>query len=86
MKGPKLDRTQKVGSYAPNRLELFDMHGNVWQWCSDLYHAAHPAQHRVIRGGSWNNQARNCRSAYRNRNAPGNRNNNLGFRVVLVSP
>jgi hypothetical protein len=38
----------------------------------------------VIRGGSWNNPAGNCRSAYRNRNEPGNRNNNLGFRLVLL--
>ena len=39
---------------------------------------------RVNRGGSWNNNADNCRSAYRNRNDPSNRNNNLGFRVCLV--
>ena len=39
---------------------------------------------RVNRGGSWNNNARNCRSANRNRNNPGNRNNNLGFRLVLA--
>jgi len=39
---------------------------------------------RVIRGGSWNNSARNCRSAYRNGNDPGNRRNNLGFRLVLA--
>ncbi|MBF0452797.1 MAG: SUMF1/EgtB/PvdO family nonheme iron enzyme [Candidatus Magnetomorum sp.] len=38
---------------------------------------------RVVRGGSWNNNARNCRSANRNRNEPGNRNNNLGFRLVF---
>ena len=40
---------------------------------------------RVVRGGSWNNSARNCRSAYRNRRQPGNRNRNQGFRVCLVS-
>ncbi|MGH9839081.1 MAG: SUMF1/EgtB/PvdO family nonheme iron enzyme [Blastocatellia bacterium] len=38
---------------------------------------------RVLRGGSWNNNGRNCRSANRNRNGPGNRNNNIGFRVVV---
>ncbi|MCI5126486.1 MAG: hypothetical protein D3925_18915 [Candidatus Electrothrix sp. AR5] len=41
-----------------------------------------PGENRVIRGGSWNNKARNCRSAYRNRNEPDNRNDNLGFRCV----
>ena len=40
----------------------------------------------VLRGGSWNNNPRNCRSAYRNNNAPDNRNNNIGFRVVFVLP
>ncbi|TAF11300.1 MAG: hypothetical protein EAZ77_01080 [Nostocales cyanobacterium] len=42
-------------------------------------------QLRLLRGGSWNNNARNCRSANRNRNARDNRNNNLGFRVVVSS-
>ncbi|NJM47317.1 MAG: SUMF1/EgtB/PvdO family nonheme iron enzyme [Alkalinema sp. RU_4_3] len=40
----------------------------------------------LLRGGSWNNNPRNCRSAYRNHNSPDNRNNNLGFRVVCVFP
>ncbi|MEO8496530.1 MAG: SUMF1/EgtB/PvdO family nonheme iron enzyme [Planctomycetota bacterium] len=40
---------------------------------------------RVVRGGSWNNNARNCRAAYRNRRRPGNRNRNQGFRVCLIS-
>ncbi|RXK85136.1 hypothetical protein EST62_07590 [Chlorobaculum sp. 24CR] len=39
---------------------------------------------RVLRGGSWNNNARNCRSAYRDNDNPGNRNNNVGFRLVFV--
>ncbi|MCB0594791.1 MAG: SUMF1/EgtB/PvdO family nonheme iron enzyme [Phaeodactylibacter sp.] len=40
--------------------------------------------HRVVRGGSWNENARNCRIAFRNRNEPDNRNNNIGFRLVFV--
>ena len=44
------------------------------------------AANRVNRGGSWNNAARNCRSANRNRNSPDNRNNNLGFRVAAAQP
>ncbi|MFI5386957.1 MAG: DUF4058 family protein [Fimbriimonadales bacterium] len=44
------------------------------------------ASHRVIRGGSWNNNPRNCRPANRNRNTPENRNNNLGFRVAAAQP
>jgi formylglycine-generating enzyme required for sulfatase activity len=46
---------------------------------------AERGSNRVIRGGSWINNARNCRSANRNRNAPDNRNNNVGFRVLLLS-
>ena len=46
--------------------------------------AAIMGSNRVIRGGSWNNNAQNCRSANRNNNDPGNRNNNVGFRLVFV--
>ena len=53
-KGPYLGRTTKVGSYPPNKLGLYDMHGNVWQWCEDLYDPTGPlALARVLRGGSW---------------------------------
>jgi len=81
-KGPYLNRTTKVGSYRPNKLGLYDMHGNLWQWCSDLYDAAGSV--RVIRGGSWNYIGRICRAAERDKFAPSNRHNLLGFRLARV--
>jgi len=50
-----------------------------------LFLRRHPrASNRMIRGGNWNNNARNCRSAYRNNNTPDNRNNNIGFRLAAA--
>jgi formylglycine-generating enzyme required for sulfatase activity len=99
-KGPYLERTTTVGSYQPNPLGLYDMHGNVWEWCSDWYDAAYyqrsptqdpqgpesdPDNCRVLRGGSWLSIGRNCRAASRFRFDPGGRNRYFGFRVVLVA-
>ena len=82
-KGPYLGRPTKVGSYAPNKLGLYDMHGNVLQWCADLYVPS--ALNRVIRGGSWAVRAENCRPANRVRGGgPGFLNGVLGFRVARV--
>jgi len=81
-KGPYLQRTTKVGSYAPNKLGLYDMHGNVWQWCEDLWEKGGSV--RVNRGGSWRLAGIFCRAAARNWRAPSYRGSLLGFRLARV--
>jgi WD40 repeat protein/formylglycine-generating enzyme required for sulfatase activity len=82
-KGPWLERTCKVGSYRPNAVGLFDMHGNVWEWCSDRYEYEGSRDFRVRRGGSWGDGGESCRSAIRLRRAPDDHRWNLGFRVAI---
>ena len=84
--GKGLKRTCKVGSYKANRLGLYDMHGNVWEWCDDLFDPTDPkaASHRVRRGGSWIYDAACCRAAFREAFPPSPRYNNLGLRVARV--
>ncbi len=82
-KGPHLGRPAKVGSYAANKLGLYDMHGNVSQWCEDLYD--NTGADRVIRGGSWDlGGGRICRAADRAGFAPSIRVSVLGFRLARV--
>ena len=81
-KGPDLGRTTKVGSYAPNKVGLYDMHGNVWQWCEDVWEKGGSA--RLIRGGSWFNDGTYCRAAERYWHVPANRDYRLGFRLARI--
>jgi sulfatase modifying factor 1 len=98
-KGEQLDRTCKVGSYKPNKWGLFDVHGNVWEWCADWYGEKYyqdspkkdpsgPAggTRRVFRGGSWAAIGRNCRSAHRTSGVPTLRATYVGFRVAMTRP
>ena len=78
-RGPNLERTCAVGSYPPNPFGLYDMHGNVDEWCSDVHGNHYDGYGRMLRGGSWWFGARFCRAAYTA--DPGSRNCS-GFRVA----
>jgi formylglycine-generating enzyme required for sulfatase activity len=83
-KGPWLERTCKVGSYKPNGFGLYDMHGNVWEWCANNY--AKDDEALVRRGGCWGTPGEDCRSATRRRRVPDDHRWNLGFRVATSIP
>jgi formylglycine-generating enzyme required for sulfatase activity len=81
-KGPFLGRTTKVGSYVPNQLGLYDMHGNVGQWTATVLRNQDPL--RVYRGGSYIATGSVCRAAFQAAERGVSRNSYIGFRLVRV--
>lgn len=97
-KGQYREQTTEVGSFPPNAFGLYDMHGNVWEWCLDGWHTFDPngsaddnirrlsGQKKSLRGGSWFYLPANCRSAYRLTYPFHSRTDDIGFRVICSSP
>ena len=88
-----------MGSFAPNAFGLYEMHGNVWEWCQDAWHGNYNGAPtdgsawetggnvaRVVRGGSWDGFPALARSAARHGYAPDGRSGSFGFRVLCSSP
>ncbi|GAX35757.1 bifunctional serine/threonine-protein kinase/formylglycine-generating enzyme family protein [Nodularia sp. NIES-3585] len=97
-KGEYRDQTTNVGNFPPNSFGLHDMHGNIFEWCQDIYNSSYQgapidgtpwldgsdSNIKPLRGGSWNSYAWNCRSAPRGRVGLAHRSYVVGFRLVCV--
>ncbi|HAZ47599.1 MAG TPA: Sulphatase-modifying factor protein [Cyanobacteria bacterium UBA11369] len=98
-KGVDRQETTPVDSFPPNAFGLYDMHGNVWEWCADVWHDNYYGaptdgsawdkngnnRYRLVRGGSWYDTPKSCRSANRCASESISKVNNCGFRLVAVS-
>lgn len=98
--GNREQATTEVGKFPPNEFGLYDMHGNVWEWCRDVWHPDYQdapnnghawleggdQDRRVLRGGSWNYLPKDCRSAKRLSDHPDRFYSYFGFRVVCDAP
>jgi len=80
--GNSAGQTQNVGLKQPNAFGLFDMLGNVWEWCWDLYDAEVYGPYRIFRGGGWSDTNRGCLASNRRRSHPSYQIDDLGFRVA----
>jgi formylglycine-generating enzyme required for sulfatase activity len=95
-RGPYINLTKLGGSFPPNAWGLYDMHGNAWEWCQDLYgpypggnvtdpKGAATGSSRVLRGGGFTSVGQGCRSAKRDSRSPTYFNTIQGFRIVLAA-
>ncbi|MEL6263936.1 MAG: formylglycine-generating enzyme family protein [Cyanobacteria bacterium J06626_6] len=100
-KGPKgqcREESTDVGSFSPNIFSLYDMHGNVWEWCLDSWHDSYEGapsngdvwkessdKRKVLRGGSWLDSSRGCRAANRGWSPRDGRYSDTGFRVCFIA-